>query len=57
MLIPSQIQLFSLSGGVRFVFAVPAEEFRIEETPDLLGETWRPLPEEEVQILRESNGG
>ena len=43
-------------GGVRFVFAVPAGEFRIEETPDLLGETWRPLSEEEAQILRESNG-
>ena len=43
-----------LDGGVRFVFAVPAvEEFRIEETPDLLGETWRTLPEEEAQILRE----
>ena len=47
-----------LDGGVRFVFAVPAvEEFGIEETPDLLGETWRTLPEEEAQILRESNGG
>ena len=46
-----------LDGGVRFVFAVPAaEEFGIEETPDLLGETWSPLPEEEVKILRESNG-
>ena len=44
-------------GDVRFVFAVPAvEEFGIEETPDLLGETWKPLPEEEAQILRESNG-
>ena len=42
------------NGGVRFVFAVPAaEEFGIEETPDLLGETWRTLPEEETQILRE----
>ena len=45
-------------GGVRFVFAVPnADEFGIEETPALWGETWRPLPEEEVTILRESNGG
>ena len=44
-------------GGVRFVFAVPdAEEFGIEETPALLRETWMPLPEEEVTILRESNG-
>ncbi len=45
-------------GGVRFVFAVPnADEFGIEETPALWGETWSPLPEEEVKILRESNGG
>ena len=44
-------------GGVRFVFAVPAvEEFGIEETPDLLGETWKPLPENEVKIIREDNG-
>ena len=46
-----------LDGGVRFVFAVPAaEEFGIEETADLLGETWKPLPEDEVKILRESSG-
>ena len=44
------------SGSVRFVFLVPAEEFQMEETVDLLGETWRPLPEDEVQILRKSNG-
>ncbi len=43
------------SGGVRFVFVVPAGEVGIEETVDLIGETWRPLPEDEVQILRESN--
>ena len=44
-------------GDVRFVFAVPAaEEFGIEETPNLWGETWKPLPEEEVKIRRESNG-
>ena len=44
-------------GGVRFVFAVPAaEEFGIEGTPALLGETWNPLPEDAVKILRESNG-
>ena len=43
-----------LDGGVRFVFAVPdAEGFRIEETPDLLGETWRPLPDEEFKMIRE----
>ena len=43
-------------GGVRFVFAVPAaEEFGIEETPDLLGETWRPLPEDEFKMIREEN--
>ena len=44
-----------LNGGVRFVFLVPPEELKIEETADLLGETWKPLPEEEAQILRESN--
>ena len=44
-------------GGVRFVFAVPAvEEFGIEETPDLLGETWKPLPDNEVKMIREDNG-
>ena len=42
-----------LDGGVRFVFAISAEEFRIEETPDLLGETWRPLPDEEFKMIRE----
>ena len=43
-----------LAGGVRFVFAVPAaEEFGIEETPDLLGETWRLLPEDEFKMIRE----
>ena len=43
-----------LDGGVRFVFAVPAaEEFGIEETPDLLGETWRPLPEDEFKMIQE----
>ena len=43
-------------GGVRFVFAVPAaEEFGIEETSALLGETWRPLPEDEVKMIREDN--
>ena len=42
-----------LDGGVRFVFAVPSEEFGIEETPDLLGETWRLLPEDEFKMIRE----
>ena len=42
-----------LAGGVRFVFAVPAEEFGIEETPALLGETWRLLPEDEFKMIRE----
>ena len=45
-----------LNGGVRFVFAVPAEEVRIEKTADLLGGNWRPLPEDKVKILRESTG-
>ena len=36
------------------MFAVPAEEVGIEETtPDLLGETWRPLPEDEFKMIRE----
>ena len=30
-----------------------AEEFGIEETPDLLGETWRLLPEDEFKMIRE----
>ncbi len=45
-----------LDGGVRFVFVVSAEEFAVEETVDLLGETWRTLPDDEVKILRESSG-
>ena len=44
------------NGGVRFVFLVSAEELKIETTPDLLGGNWRPLPEDEIKILRESNG-
>ena len=44
------------NGGVRFVFLVPAEELKIETTPDLLGETWRPLPDDEFKAVRESNG-
>ena len=45
-----------LDGDVRFVFLVPPEELKIEETADLLGGNWRPLPEAGVKILRESNG-
>ena len=33
-----------------------AEEFKIESTPDLLGEAWRLLPDDEVKILWESLG-
>ena len=41
-------------GDVRFVFAVPAaEEFAVEETTDLLGGNWRPLPEDEFKMIRE----
>ncbi len=29
------------------------EEFEVEETVDLLGETWRPLPEDEFKMIRE----
>lgn len=44
-------------GGVRFVFAVPdAEEFGIEETPDLLGGNWQSLPDDAFQTVRKSNG-
>ncbi len=45
-----------LDGGVRFVFLVPAEEFQIEETDNLLAEEWRPLPEDKFQAARESLG-
>ena len=44
------------NGGVRFVFLVPAEEFQIEETVDLLGGNWRPLAKEAFQSTRESIG-
>ena len=44
------------NGGVRFVFLVPAGEFEIEETVDLLGGNWRPLPEDAFQSTRESIG-
>ncbi len=43
-------------GSVRFAFLVSAEELEIEETPDLLGGDWRPLPDDEVQVIRETNG-
>ena len=43
-------------GGIRFVFLVPSGEFQMEETADLLGETWRLLPEDEFQSTRESLG-
>ena len=42
-----------LEGGVRFVFLVPSGEFKIEESPDLLGGNWRPLPSEEFKMIRE----
>ena len=42
-----------LAGGVRFVFAVPAEEFQMEETVDLLAGEWRLLPEDEFKMIRE----
>ena len=45
-----------LDGGVRFVFLVAPEELKIEETTDLLGETWKPLPDNEVKMIREDNG-
>ena len=44
-----------LDGGVRFVFAVPAEEFQMEETVDLLAGEWRSLPDEEFKMIREEN--
>ena len=43
-------------GGVRFVFLVPAEEFQMEETDNLLAREWRPLPEDTFQSTRESLG-
>ena len=45
-----------LDGDVRFVFLVSAEEFQLEETADLLGGNWRLLPDDEVQVIRETNG-
>ena len=45
-----------LEGGVRFVFLVPAEELKIETTPDLLSGEWRALADDEVQMIREDNG-
>ena len=45
-----------LDGGVRFVFLVPAEEFQMEETDNLLAREWRPLPEDTFQSTRESLG-
>lgn len=45
-----------LDGGVRFVFFVPAEEFQMEETVELLSGNWRPLAEDEFQSTRESLG-
>ena len=44
------------NGGVRFVFLVPAEEFQMEETDNLLAREWRPLPEDKFQSTRESLG-
>ena len=44
------------NGGVRFVFLVPAEEFQMEETNNLLAREWRPLPEDTFQSTRESLG-
>ena len=41
------------NGGVRFVFLVPAEEFQMEETDNLLAREWRPLPEDEFKMIRE----
>ncbi len=43
-------------GGVRFVFLVPTEEFKIEITPDLMSGEWRALADDEVQMIREDNG-
>ena len=44
------------NGGVRFVFLVTAEEFKIETTPDLLSGEWRALADDKVQMVREDNG-
>ena len=38
------------------MFAVPAKEFGIEESADLLGGNWRPSLKDEVKMIRESNG-
>ena len=46
-----------LDGGVRFVFLVSPEEFKIEETVDLLGGNWQTLLEDKFQATRESLGG
>ena len=45
-----------LDGGVRFVFLVPPEEFKIETTPDLMSGEWRPLEDDEFKAVRKSNG-
>ena len=44
-----------LDGGVRFVFLVSAEEFKIKERSDLLSGEWRLLTEDEFKATRESN--
>ncbi len=42
------------NGGVRFVFLVPEEEFKMEETVKLLSGEWRPLADDEFKAVRES---
>ena len=42
-------------GGVRFVFLLSAEKFKMEETVDLLSGNWRLLPDEEFKMIREDN--
>lgn len=45
-----------LDGGVRFIFLVPPEEFKIEESRDQPSGEWRPLLDDEFKATRESNG-
>ena len=43
------------SGGIRFIFIVPAEDFRLEASSNLLFGEWRPLPKDEFKMIREDN--
>ena len=43
------------SGGIRFIFIVSAEDFRLEASSNLLFGEWRPLLKDEFKMIREDN--